>query len=426
MIKKIFYSLLTISSFFFITDNVFAIDKINLYDFISDSKFDKTTFNYISNYPNLLDKFYFPFSSNDPEMIAEQTQPKDFLEYPLANGYNYYLILYKNGSFNGINGSKYDERRIILLFKDIPKGQLISDTCSVFMSTPSYKNSCSRLKFLNISDYLEIETVANKTAFSAYYFNNEWTITVTNSTVDTNTGSSVEEFTYTSYASNFDFYLTDGTKLVGASDIYYEVPTEDVSKGIWGTIKDIFNNIVSLPTKIIDGISSIISSLLDGIIDGLKTLFIPSDDFLNNWFTSVREGFEKQLGFLAYPITWILEILNRFLTLNDTGSYVISWSAIKVPNFDKNIIEAGSFDLATLLNNPTIKSFHDIYFVVIDSLFLLSFFNLCINAYNRCFGGDIDNYEYVSVDEGYTFDDKTGEVKSRWTKTRTTSRRKKA
>lgn len=192
---------------------------------------------------------------------------------------------------------------------------------------------------------------------------------------------------------------------------------EKTRKGILGTLKSVAESIIQLPTKIV-------TFLIEKLTDLLKFLFIPGDDFLNNWFEDLKRGFEKQLGFLSYPITWILEILNKFLTLNDTGHYIISWSAIKVPNFDFNIIESGSFDLASLLQNSTIKSFHDMYLVIIDALMLLAFMNLCLNVYNRIFGGDVDNYEYISVDEGYNIDVETGEVKSQWTRQRRTRKEK--
>ena len=157
----------------------------------------------------------------------------------------------------------------------------------------------------------------------------------------------------------------------------------------------------------------------------IHDLFVPSNEFLEGWFTSIRDEFEKQLGFLAYPFTWVLDILENFLTLTDTGHYIISWNDVKVPNFDDHtIIHSGIFDLASLLENPIIKSFHDLYLVIIDSLMLLAFFSLCMNAYSRMFGGQVDNYEYISVDEGYNINPETGEVESQWVRERKTRKEK--
>lgn len=157
----------------------------------------------------------------------------------------------------------------------------------------------------------------------------------------------------------------------------------------------------------------------------IHDLFVPSNDFLSNWFSDINDSISKQMGFLAYPFTWVLDFLENFLTLEDTGHYIISWSDIKVPNFESfSIIEGGSFDLATLLENNTLNAFHELYFLITDALMIIAFLYLCINTYNRIFGGQVDNYEYISVDEGYNVDPKTGEVKSQWVRERKTRKEK--
>lgn len=188
---------------------------------------------------------------------------------------------------------------------------------------------------------------------------------------------------------------------------------EKTRRGILGTIKSVLEGIINLPSKLV------------GLLgDLLKSLFIPSDTFFQNWFTDLQKAFEKQLGFLSYPFTWILEILNRFLSLTDTGHYIINWPSIKVPNFNFNIINSGSYDLASLLQDSTINRFHELYFTITNALMILAFFGLCMNTYNKIFGGSEDNYEYISVDEGYNIDSDTGEVTGQWVRERKTRRRK--
>lgn len=185
----------------------------------------------------------------------------------------------------------------------------------------------------------------------------------------------------------------------------------EVSHGIFDTLGSIFETIITLP-----------STIVNLLIDAVKTLFIPSDGFLSTWFNDVKDAMEDQLGFLAYPVTWVLDFLDKFLALEDTGSYVISWPDIKVPNFDQNIINAGSYDLADLLDNSTINTFHELYLMVINALMLLGFMKLCNNTFNRVFGGEIDNYEYVTVDRGYNVDESSGEVTSSYYRKRVTTK----
>lgn len=143
----------------------------------------------------------------------------------------------------------------------------------------------------------------------------------------------------------------------------------------------------------------------------MKQLFVPSKEELSNWFNSVNNSLTEQFGFLSYPFTWVITFLQRFTELTDTGSYVISWSDVKVPNFDFVIISGGSFDLASLLADSNIKSMHDIYLMCIDALVILSFFNYCSNVYNRIFGNnDIYETDILSASENYTIDD-DGQVK---------------
>lgn len=139
----------------------------------------------------------------------------------------------------------------------------------------------------------------------------------------------------------------------------------------------------------------------------MKQLFVPSESELSNWFNDVNTSLTKQFGFLSYPFTWVITFLQRFTELTDTGSYIISWSDIKVPNFDFVIISKGSFDLASLLDNSNIKTMHDIYLMCIDALVILSFFNYCSNVYNRIFGNnDIYETDILSASQNYTIDDK--------------------
>ena len=138
----------------------------------------------------------------------------------------------------------------------------------------------------------------------------------------------------------------------------------------------------------------------------MKQLFVPSEQDLSNWFNDVNTSLTEQFGFLSYPFTWVITFLQRFTELQDTGSYVVSWSDIKVPNFDFVIISKGSFDFASLLDNANIKSMHDIYLMCMDALLIFSFFNYCSNVYNRIFGNN-DTYEtdILSASQNYTVDD---------------------
>ena len=49
------------------------------------------------------------------------------------------------------------------------------------------------------------------------------------------------------------------------------------------------------------------------------TWFGISSNELSDWFTRMNTLFSEQFGFLAYPFTWILTLLQRLVEYEDTG-----------------------------------------------------------------------------------------------------------
>lgn len=68
----------------------------------------------------------------------------------------------------------------------------------------------------------------------------------------------------------------------------------ETSKGILGAVKDIFNSIANLPQKIADAISGFFTDLKDGLLEGIKFLFVPSD----NLFDDLVELVKSKFGFV--------------------------------------------------------------------------------------------------------------------------------
>lgn len=95
----------------------------------------------------------------------------------------------------------------------------------------------------------------------------------------------------------------------------------ETSKGIWGTVKDVFNklveiagNIISLPFDIAVAVGQILrdalESLKNDILDGLKSLFVPSDNLFNDMRYLLEEKFKFvnqiiELIFDFSAVTWI-------------------------------------------------------------------------------------------------------------------------
>lgn len=183
--------------------------------------------------------------------------------------------------------------------------------------------------------------------------------------------------------------------IVGGTAMNFKDPqetNENFLEGIVETLDNFFNGFFDFVNKVLDP----------------DTWFGVNSGYLNDWFSRMNMLFSEQFGFLAYPFTWILTFLQRLVEYQDTGHYIISWPDIAVPNFDTNIISAGSFDLATLLKNSTIATFHDLYFTCLNGLIILSFLNLCMNKINSVLGShDVQVYEITSTTDSQSFTDRS-------------------
>ena len=82
----------------------------------------------------------------------------------------------------------------------------------------------------------------------------------------------------------------------------------ETSKGIWGTVKDIFHSLADLDKRIADSIKGFFTDLKDSILDGLKTLFVPSD----NLFDDIVDIVKNKFGFIPQ----IFEMTDFIIHLN--------------------------------------------------------------------------------------------------------------
>lgn len=148
---------------------------------------------------------------------------------------------------------------------------------------------------------------------------------------------------------------------------------------------------------------------IHGLLEFLNNLFVPDKDRFSNMATDFMDWFDVKLGFLAQPITFTIDFLNRFTSLQDSGHYLIKVPDIKVPLFDTTIIHGFNYDLASSLDNANIKKVHDVTFVIINGLIVIAFLGLCAKKYVSIFGGSNEPTETLIESDGYSIDDK-GEV----------------
>ena len=67
--------------------------------------------------------------------------------------------------------------------------------------------------------------------------------------------------------------------------------------------------------------------IVDGIINGLKSLFIPSDDYFKAWFDDMYAFFNDRFGFLMFPVDLLVKMVNLYLGADS------SFSGVPFPEF---------------------------------------------------------------------------------------------
>lgn len=118
------------------------------------------------------------------------------------------------------------------------------------------------------------------------------------------------------------------------------------------------------------------------LLDLLKSIFIPSDDFLTNYFNDLFNWFNDRLGFIAYPFTLIIDILNKILNLN-FGEPIINIPDIREPFTNELLISATKFNFNDLLTNSTLKTVHDVYLVLVDAVIVFALVNLARHKFEE-------------------------------------------
>lgn len=167
----------------------------------------------------------------------------------------------------------------------------------------------------------------------------------------------------------------------------------ETSKGIWGTIKDVLNNIISLPMK-----------LVELLIDALKNLFVPTDEQLYEIINDSKDLAEN-FGFVGETINFFITIFTSLLGMVNANG------CIELPEF--TIGATSLFDSFTFwqtqnvcLNDNVILSSNINTIRTITSIVLVGLF---INFAARQFFNILNKND--SESGSLSYDPRTGEVK---------------
>ena len=126
-------------------------------------------------------------------------------------------------------------------------------------------------------------------------------------------------------------------------------------------------------------ITSALSSLGTFIIDGIKGLFIPSDEFFKAYFDDLYGWFADRFGFLSFPIDLLVMVVDLFMNSSDQDC------VLTLPGFTisgEQLLVEQSFNLTEFLES------HFMFLLTacrtVSSIYLLScFIHLCERKYNE-------------------------------------------
>ena len=143
----------------------------------------------------------------------------------------------------------------------------------------------------------------------------------------------------------------------------------ETNKSIWETLKEVASFLNPFSENFF------VYKLIDLLIEGIKSLFVPADNFFSNYFTELKNWFSDRLGFLFYPFELIIDILNKILNI-DFKNPAFSVPDINEPFTNSKLISAFSFNFNDLLKNESLKTVHDIYLILVDAVIIFSLVNL--------------------------------------------------
>lgn len=108
-------------------------------------------------------------------------------------------------------------------------------------------------------------------------------------------------------------------------------------------------------------------------------------DEKNSKFNELIQFFNNRLGFLTYPFEFIINLLNKILTINYEEP-VLRFPQITNPLDDTVIFEGFDFNFNSILEYEGISYFYNIYLIAVDFILVVAFIKGCKHTIEGVFG----------------------------------------
>lgn len=164
----------------------------------------------------------------------------------------------------------------------------------------------------------------------------------------------------------------------------------DAVDGVKDSVDSVGDDIVQWGQNIVTGITEGVTNIQETIVeqtetlgnfilDGLKSLFIPSEGYFKELFDDLNEFFSDVFGFLYFPIEHVISWFNRLLTLPENEP------SIAIPELaygDTVLIEAQTYTFDFLDDEP-FSTVHDYYLLAMDAAMIMGFVHLLQRKYEE-------------------------------------------
>lgn len=119
-------------------------------------------------------------------------------------------------------------------------------------------------------------------------------------------------------------------------DVYLNITSEEEANK--GTIEKIIDMLKTL----VDFVTGFFDYTMNNLKNALEIIFIPSDEFLEEWAENIQTQIDEKLPIVSVPFTILKDILQR--SEWDIRLAGMEWNSLTF--MDREIIPAGSFDFA--------------------------------------------------------------------------------
>lgn len=148
-------------------------------------------------------------------------------------------------------------------------------------------------------------------------------------------------------------------------------------------------------TDLTSSIKGFFDDLLTGILDGIKKLFVPEEGYFTEYFAAWDQWMNDHFGALYYPFDLMLDVLNRFLTLEVPEKPVITFPSIHFRIPGQGIVkltDAVEFNIYTAYTangvfGGSFGALYRSYQVIVTAIFVFSLANLARKKLNSIMGG---------------------------------------